>query len=61
MLIANSPHNHGGDSVRKNMLRVILALMPAYIASIYYFGLGALAVSLISIASCVFFEFIIAK
>lgn len=61
MLIANSPHNHGGDSVRKNMLRVILALMPAYIASIYYFGLGALAVSMISIASCVFFEFIISK
>lgn len=61
MYISNSPHDRGGDSVRKNMLKVIIALMPAYCASIYYFGLGALVVSLISIASCVLFEYLIQK
>ena len=30
--VAPAPHVHGGDSVKKNMLNVIIALMPAYLA-----------------------------
>ena len=33
---------HGGDSVQKNMYGVLIALTPAFLASLYFFGLGAL-------------------
>ena len=56
-----SPHIHGGDSVRKNMFGVCIALIPALICSFIYFGLGAIAVTSVSVASCVFFEWAINK
>lgn len=59
--VAPAPHVHGGDSVQKNMLNVILALMPAFLAGIYYFGTGAIVVSGIAILSCVAFEWLITK
>lgn len=43
------------------MYGVCLALVPALIASLYFFGLGAAVVLLTSIASCVLFEWAIAK
>ena len=46
--IAPAPHVHGGDSVQKNMLNVIIALAPAYLAGCWYFGVGALMVSAIA-------------
>ena len=59
--VAPAPHVHGGDSVKKNMLNVIIALMPAYLAGIWYFGVGALIVSCVAMASCVAFEWLISK
>ena len=59
--VAPAPHVHGGDSVQKNMLNVILALMPAFLAGIYYFGTGAIVVSGLAILSCVAFEWLITK
>lgn len=61
MYISPSPHTHANVSVQKCMRNVLIALLPAYIASLYYFGIGALVVSLISVASCVIFEFLITK
>lgn len=55
-IVSSSPHVHSGDSIQKNMLYVVLALLPAYLVALYYFGVGALAVSLIAIASCIGFE-----
>ena len=55
-IVSSSPHVHSGDSIQKNMLYVVLALLPAYLVALYYFGVGALAVSVISIASCIGFE-----
>lgn len=60
-IISLSPHVHGGDSVQKNMYGVCLALVPAILASLFYFGLGAAIVMLTSVASCVFFEWSITK
>lgn len=57
--ISLSPHIHGNDSVRKNMFGVCIALIPALICSFIYFGLGAIAVTTVSVASCVFFEWAI--
>lgn len=59
--VAPAPHVHGGDSVQKNMLNVIIALAPAYLAGCWYFGVGALMVSAIAMISCVAFEWLISK
>ncbi|PWD98566.1 RnfABCDGE type electron transport complex subunit D [Marinilabilia rubra] len=61
LVVSPSPHVHGGDSVPKNMYGVIIALIPALAASLWYFGLGALIVSLTAVAACVLFEWIIQK
>lgn len=60
-IVSSSPHVHSGDSVRKNMLYVLIALLPTYFVALYYFGLGALAVSVIAVASCIGFEALIQK
>ena len=61
LTISLSPHVHGGDSVKKNMYGVCIALLPALLCSFYFFGLGAIAVTAVSVASCVFFEWAINK
>ena len=60
-IVSPAPHFHSGDSVRKNMLLVIIALLPAYVVSILAFGWGALITTAISIVACVLFEWLIAK
>ncbi len=60
-IVSLSPHVHSGDSVRKNMYGVLIALVPALIMSFVYFGLGALVVTATSVAACVFFEWAIVK
>ncbi|MBR5470138.1 MAG: RnfABCDGE type electron transport complex subunit D [Paludibacteraceae bacterium] len=59
--VSPSPHVHGGDSVSRNMLRVIVALLPAYAVALYSFGVGALVVSLTAMFSCVLFEYLIQR
>ncbi len=59
--ISPSPHVHSGDSVEKNMYGVLLAMLPAYLVALYYFGLGALIVSLTAVVACVFFEWAIQR
>ncbi len=61
LIVAPAPHAHSNDSVRKNMLLVIAALMPAYIVSVIEFGWGALITAAISVVACVAFEWLIAK
>ena len=43
------------------MYGVCIALIPALLCSFYFFGLGAIAVTAVSVASCVFFEWAIGK
>lgn len=61
LFISPSPHIHSGDSIERNMYGVVLALLPACLLSLYFFGLGALVVLLTSILACVSFEWLIAK
>ena len=61
LIVSLSPHAHGSDSVEKNMYGVIIALVPALIVSIVYFGLGSAIVLASSVLSCVFFEWSINK
>ena len=43
------------------MYGVVIALVPAILASLYFFGLGSAVVLLTSVASCLFFEWAISK
>ena len=61
LIVSLSPHVHSGDSVQKNMYGVIIALIPALLVALFAFGLGALVVTLTSVAACVFFEWAITK
>ncbi|MCQ2227379.1 MAG: RnfABCDGE type electron transport complex subunit D [Bacteroidales bacterium] len=61
LTVSPSPHVHSSDSVKRNMYGVVIALLPALAASLWFFGLGALTVLLTSIVSCVLIEFLIQK
>lgn len=61
LIISAAPHVHNGDSVSKNMTGVIIALIPAYLVGLYFFGLGALIVSVTSVLACVLFEYLIQR
>ena len=61
LYITTSPHIHCGDTIERNMRTVIWALVPAFIASVYYFGMGAVIVTATSVASCLFFEWFITR
>jgi len=61
LIVSLSPHAHANDSVKKNMYGVVIALLPALLASFYFFGLGSLIVCLVSVAACLFFEWAICK
>lgn len=61
LLISPSPHVHSGDSIEKNMYGVLIALIPAFICSVLFFGMGALVVTFTSVIACLIFEFLIQK
>jgi len=61
LLVTPAPHAHSGDSVRRNMLLVILALLPAYVVSVLEFGWGALITAAISVLACVCTEWVISR
>ena len=56
LTISSSPHVHAPASTKTIMRDVIIALLPALVGSVFFFGLRALMVTLVSVASCVFFE-----
>ena len=56
LVVSSSPHIRTPRDTRVIMLDVIIALMPALLAGIIFFGLGALLVTVVSVVSCVFFE-----
>ena len=56
LTISSSPHVHSPVTTRTIMRDVVIALLPALIGAVYYFGFRALMVTLVSVAACVFFE-----
>ena len=59
--VSGSPHVHNDQSVQKIMWGVVIALVPALLVSLWYFGLGALLTTAIAVISCVILEYTIAK
>ena len=61
LIVSSAPHIHGNDSVRRNMLNVIIALCPAYVVSVLAFGWSVLITTAISVAACVVFEYVFTR
>ena len=61
LTVSPSPHIYGNYSVNKLMLGVVIALLPALGVSIVMYGIGAIIVTVVSIASCLLFEYLIQK
>ncbi|MDO5571419.1 MAG: RnfABCDGE type electron transport complex subunit D [Bacteroidales bacterium] len=57
--VSLSPHVHSGNTVSGAMYGVLIALIPALCISFWVFGLGAVIVTLTSVVSCIFFEYLI--
>ena len=61
LVVSPSPHAHSGLSTAQCMYGVLIALIPAFLVSIYFFGINALLVTATSVAACVLFEYLIQK
>ncbi|MDE5919920.1 MAG: RnfABCDGE type electron transport complex subunit D [Duncaniella sp.] len=59
--ISPSPHAQTPTTVTRLMLHVIVALVPAVLVALYYFGLGAAIVIVTSIVGCVAVEYLITR
>ena len=56
MTISSSPHVHTNVTTQTIMRDVLIALSPALLGAVYFFGFRALTLVLVSVASCVLFE-----
>ncbi len=61
LTVSASPHVRSGETSTGIMLDVIIALMPALVMCVVYFGLRALVLTAVCVISCVAFEFISRK
>ena len=61
LFAAPSPHIHGGETTRRIMFDVILALMPALAVSAYILGWRVLFITAVAVAGCVLFEYLIQR
>lgn len=61
LTVSGSPHVHGNQDVRSIMYGVVIAMIPAILVSVYFFGIDSARVILISIVSCMLFEWLIQK
>ncbi len=61
LTVASSPHIRGDFKSSRIMLDVMLALVPAMVVGIWMHGFRSLIVTLVSISSCVFLEWMYAK
>lgn len=61
LVISGSPHVHAAQDVRSIMWGVVISLIPALLVSVYFFGLPALFLTAVAVASCVVFEYLIQR
>jgi electron transport complex protein RnfD len=61
LFISPSPHMYEDTTVKRLMFDVVIAMLPALAFSIYFFGMGAIIVTLTAVVSCLAFEWLIQK
>lgn len=59
--VSNAPFVRSKDSIESVMYNVALALAPATVMSVYLFGMRALVLTVVSILSCMAFEWLMDK
>ncbi len=60
-IVSPSPHAHSGDTVPKIMGTVIVALLPALVAGVVFFGWNAVRLTAICVVSCVASEYVVRR
>ena len=60
-VISPSPHIHSGNRTDRLMYTVVIALIPALLTGVYFFGVRALLLTITSIISCLVFEYLIQR
>ena len=61
LLVSPSPHIHAPVSTRSLMRDVVIALMPAVLVSVVFYGWSELLVLGVSVASCVLLEYLVTR
>ena len=61
LIVSSSPHISSPVKTKNIMLDVIIAMVPALLASVYFFGPRALALVVITVAACVISEYVSRK
>ena len=61
LIVSPNPHIHSKDSTKSLMRDVVIALVPAIICSVVFYGWQELLVLGVSVASCVLLEWAITK
>ncbi len=58
LTVSPSPHDHTTGTVSKLMYGVIIALLPAFLVSVLFFGIGTIIITSIAVLSCLIFEYL---
>ena len=61
LLVSPSPHLHTRTSTKSLMRDVVIAMLPAVVVSVLFYGWAELLVLGVSVASCVLLEYLITK
>ncbi len=61
MIVSPSPHIHSKDSTKSLMLDVVIALIPAVICSVVFYGWRELLLLAVSVATCVLLEWAVTR
>lgn len=61
LVVSPSPHTFSGESIPNLMYGVIISLLPALGVSLFYFGIGMIIITTVSVLSCILFEYLIQK
>lgn len=61
LLVSPSPHVHAPVSTKSLMRDVVIALLPAVIVSVVFYGLGEIVVLATSVISCMLIEYLITR
>ena len=56
LAVASSPHLVTALDTQKTMMWVLIALIPSFIASVFYFGIGAVILTVVCAVCSMFFE-----
>lgn len=61
LTLSGSPHVQTDRTVRGIMFDVVIAMIPALLVSFWFFGLGAVKVTVVAVMACILFEWLITK